>query len=329
MSGFPEVRLRRLRRTEGLRRLVREARLDPAQLIWPLFITLSKRAEPVASMPGVQRWPVEESAALARKALDMRVGGVLLFGIPDAKDDRGSGAYDAEGVVQQAVRAMKAAAADLVVITDVCLCEYTAHGHCGVLHGDDVDNDATLELLAHTAVSHARAGADIVAPSDMMDGRVGAIREALDGKGFAHTPIMSYAAKYASAFYGPFREAAESAPQRGDRRGYQMDPANADEALHEIALDLDEGADIVMVKPAMPCLDVISEAKDRFGGPVAAYQVSGEYAMIKLAAQAGALDGDKAMMEALTAIRRAGADIIITYAAEEAVRHLAEGQPNR
>lgn len=322
MSGFPDVRMRRLRRTAGLRRLVREARLEPAQIVWPLFITLGERPEAIASMPGVHRHPVGHAADLARRANDLGVGGVLLFGIPHVKDEQGSGAYDPDGVVQRAVRAMKDAAPDLVVITDVCLCEYTSHGHCGVLAGDDVDNDATLELLARTAVSLARAGADVVAPSDMMDGRVEAIREALDAAGSAHTPIMSYAAKYASSFYGPFREAAESAPKRGDRRGYQMDPANADEALREIALDLDEGADIVMVKPALPCLDIIRRAKDRFGGPVAAYQVSGEYAMIKLAAQAGAIDGEAAMMEALLAIRRAGADIVITYAAEEIVGRL-------
>lgn len=322
MSGFPEVRMRRLRRTEGLRRLVREARLAPEQVVWPLFITLGTRAEPVASMPGVMRWPVDEAAALAQRASRAGLGGVLLFGIPEAKDDRGTGAYDDGGVVQRAVRAMKEAAPDLVVITDVCLCEYTSHGHCGVLVGEDVDNDATIELLARTSVSHAGAGADIVAPSDMMDGRVGAIREALDGQGFAHTPIMSYAAKYASTFYGPFREAADSVPARGDRRGYQMDPANADEALEEIALDLDEGADMVIVKPAMPCLDIIRRAAERFGGPVAAYQVSGEYAMITHAAAAGAFDGDAAMMEALLAIRRAGADIVITYAAEGVVGRL-------
>ena len=321
MTGFPETRLRRLRRTEGLRRLVREARLHPAQLVWPLFITLEPEAVPIAVMPGVSRHPVGAAGELAKRAAALELGGVLLFGIPDAKDDVGSGAYDENGVVQRAVREMKSAVPNLVVMTDVCLCEYTAHGHCGVLVGDQVDNDATLDLLARTAVSHAQAGADVVAPSDMMDGRVGAIRKALDESGLQHVPIMSYAAKYASAFYGPFRAAAESAPAVGDRRGYQMDPANGDEAMKEIELDLAEGADIVMVKPAMPCLDIVRRAKERFGGPIAAYQVSGEYTMLKLAAREGALDGERAMMEALLGIRRAGADIVITYAAAE----VAEG----
>jgi porphobilinogen synthase len=315
VTAFPEVRMRRLRRTEGLRRLVREARLHPAQLVWPLFVTVEPETVSVSSMPGVSRHPVAAVGELAQRAVELGLGGVLLFGIPDVKDEVGSGAYDEHGVVQRAVREMKAAAPDLVVMTDVCLCEYTSHGHCGVLAGDQVDNDATLELLARTAVSHARAGADVVAPSDMMDGRVAAIRAALDQAALEQVPIMSYAAKYASAFYGPFREAAESAPARGDRRGYQMDPANSDEALREIALDLAEGADIVMVKPALPCLDIVRRAKERFGGPVAAYQVSGEFTMLKLAARAGALDGDRAMMEALLSIRRAGADIVITYAA--------------
>jgi porphobilinogen synthase len=309
--------MRRLRRTAGLRRLVREARLDRSQLVWPLFFKPEGKATPVSVMPGVLQHPVKDAGEIARNAADLGLGGVLLFGLPASKDDIGSGAYDDRGVIQEAVRGLKRAAPDLVVITDVCLCEYTSHGHCGIVRNNAVDNDATLELLAKTAVSHAAAGADIVAPSDMMDGRVAAIRQALDGKGFADTPILSYAAKYASAFYGPFRVAAESAPQFGDRRGYQMDAANGDEALKEIALDLDEGADLVMVKPAMPCLDIIRRAKERFGGPIAAYQVSGEYTMIKLAAQAGALDGDLAMREALLAIRRAGADIIMTYAAPD------------
>jgi porphobilinogen synthase len=309
--------MRRIRRTAGLRRLVREARLDRSQLVWPLFFKPEGKATPVSVMPGVLQHPVKDAGEIARNAADLGLGGVLLFGLPASKDDIGSGAYDDRGVIQEAVRGLKRAAPDLVVITDVCLCEYTSHGHCGIVRNNAVDNDATLELLAKTAVSHAAAGADIVAPSDMMDGRVAAIRQALDGKGFADTPILSYAAKYASAFYGPFRVAAESAPQFGDRRGYQMDAANGDEALKEIALDLDEGADLVMVKPAMPCLDIIRRAKERFGGPIAAYQVSGEYTMIKLAAQAGALDGDLAMREALLAIRRAGADIIMTYAAPD------------
>jgi porphobilinogen synthase len=317
MTGFPTLRMRRLRRTAGLRGLVQEARLDRSQLVWPLFFKPEGKATPVSAMPGVLQHPIQGAGEIARKAADLGLGGVLLFGLPASKDDKGSGAYDDKGVIQEAVRGLKRAAPDLVVITDVCLCEYTSHGHCGIVRNNAVDNDATLELLGKTAVSHASAGADIVAPSDMMDGRVAAIRKALDGKGFADTPILSYAAKYASAFYGPFRVAAESAPQFGDRRGYQMDPANGDEALREIALDLDEGADLVMVKPAMPCLDIIRRAKERFGGPIAAYQVSGEYTMIKLAAQAGALDGELAMREALLAIRRAGADIIMTYAAPE------------
>jgi porphobilinogen synthase len=309
--------MRRLRRTAGLRRLVAEARLHPGQLVWPLFFKPEGKATPVSSMPGVLQHPVKDAGEVARRAGDLGLGGVLLFGLPASKDDQGSGAYHEHGVVQETVRAMKRAAPDLVVITDVCLCEYTSHGHCGIVRDGAVDNDATLELLARTAVSHAGAGSDVVAPSDMMDGRVGVIRRALDGKGFQDTVILSYAAKYASAFYGPFRVAAESAPRFGDRRGYQLDPANADEALKEIALDLDEGADLVMVKPGLPCLDIIRRAKERFGGPIAAYQVSGEYAMIKLAAQAGALDGDLAMREALLALRRAGADIVVTYAAAE------------
>ncbi len=317
MTGFPTLRMRRLRRTAGLRRLVAEARLDRSQLVWPLFFKPEGQATPISSMPGVLQHPLKDAGDIARRAQDLGLGGVLLFGLPASKDEKGSGAYHEKGVIQEAVRGMKRAAKDLVVITDVCLCEYTSHGHCGIVRDGSVDNDATLELLAKTAVSQAAAGADIVAPSDMMDGRVAAIRRALDEKGLADTVILSYAAKYASAFYGPFRVAAESAPQFGDRRGYQMDPANGDEAMREVALDLDEGADLVMVKPALPCLDIIRRAKERFGGPIAAYQVSGEYTMITLAAQAGALDGDLAMREALLAIRRAGADIIITYAAPE------------
>jgi len=311
--------MRRLRRTAGLRRLVSESRLHPAQLLWPLFIKTSGAATPIPAMPGVSQHPLREAGDLAQRAADLGLGGVLLFGIPDRKDDAGSGAYDHRGVVQEAVRAMKRAAPDVVVVTDACLCEYTSHGHCGVLKGDRVDNDPTLDLLARTAVSQAEAGADVVAPSDMMDGRVAAIRRGLDAAGFSETVIMSYAAKYASAFYGPFREAAGSAPQSGDRRSYQMDPPNSDEALKEMALDLEEGADVVMVKPGLPCLDIIRRAKDRFGGPIAAYQVSGEYSMIKFAAEKGALDGQQAMWEATIALRRAGADIIITYAAPELV----------
>jgi porphobilinogen synthase len=317
MTGFPAVRMRRLRRTSGLRRLTREARLERSQLVWPLFFKSAGKATPVSAMPGVLQHPLKDAGEIARRAFDAGVGGVLLFGLPENKDEVGSGAYAEKGIVQETVRAMKRATPDLVVITDVCMCEYTSHGHCGIVCDGAVDNDATLELLAQTAVSHATAGADVVAPSDMMDGRVGTIRKALDEAGFKDTVIMSYAAKYASAFYGPFRVAAESAPQFGDRRCYQMDPTNGDEAMKEIALDLEEGADVVMVKPALPCLDIVRRAKERFGGPLAAYQVSGEYTMIKLAAQAGALDGDLAMREALLAIRRAGADIILTYAALE------------
>jgi len=309
--------MRRLRRTAGLRRLVSEARIDPAQLVWPLFFKTSGDATQIGSMPGVSQHPIRDAADLARRATDLGLGGVLLFGIPDSKDETGSGAFDEHGVVQEATRAMKQASPDLVVITDLCLCEYTSHGHCGVLKGNEVDNDPTLEVLARTAVTQARAGADIVAPSDMMDGRVGAIRNGLDQAGFSQTPIMSYAAKYASAFYGPFREAAGSAPQFGDRRSYQMDPPNSDEALREIAIDLQEGADIVMVKPGLPYLDIIRRAKEQFGGPIAAYQVSGEYSMIKMAGELGALDGNRALWEATIALRRAGADIIITYAAPE------------
>jgi len=319
MNGFPTVRMRRLRRTPGLRRLVQEARLHPAQLVWPLFLKTGGEATPIPAMPGVSQHPLRDAGDLARRAADLGLGGVLLFGIPDDKDEVGSGAYHPRGVVQEAVRAMKRAAPDVVVITDVCLCEYTSHGHCGVLRGERVDNDPSLELLARAAVSHAEAGADLVAPSDMMDGRVAAIRQALDQAGFSETPIMSYAAKYASAFYGPFREAAGSAPKAGDRRSYQMDPPNGDEALKEIALDLQEGADLVMVKPGLPCLDLIRRAREQFGGPIAAYQVSGEYSMIRFAAERGALDGPRAMWEAVIALRRAGADIVISYAAPELV----------
>lgn len=309
--------MRRLRRSVGLRRLVREARLEAAQLVWPVFFTHGTQEEPIPAMPGVARYPISDGAKVAARASDLGLGGVLVFGVPASKDQVGSGAYAAEGVVQRAVSALKRAAPGLVVITDVCLCAYTDHGHCGVVIDGQIDNDESVKLLAQTAVSHARAGADIVAPSDMMDGRVTAIRTALDHAGQAHTAILSYAAKYASAFYGPFREAAGSAPQFGDRRSYQMDPGNGDEALREIELDLDEGADLVMIKPGLPCLDIIRRAKDRFGGPIAAYQVSGEYSMIKLAAEHGTLDGQATMLEALLALRRAGADIIVTYAAPD------------
>jgi porphobilinogen synthase len=310
-----------MRRTGALRALVRETRVTPDRLILPLFVTEGKGVRtPVGSMPGVFRTSVDESLKDAREAAALGVGGVILFGIPEQKDEQGSGAWDDEGAVQRAARAIKDATPELVVVTDVCMCEYTSHGHCGILKDGAVDNDPTLELLARTAVSHARAGADVVAPSDMMDGRVGAIREALDEGGYDQVAILAYAAKYASAFYGPFREAADSAPAFGDRRGYQMDPANQDEALREVWADIEEGADMVMVKPALPYLDVIHRVKQETGWPVAAYHVSGEYAAILAAAERGWLDGDRAMEEALTAIARAGADVIITYWARELAR---------
>jgi porphobilinogen synthase len=310
-----------MRRTAALRTLVRETRLTPDRLILPLFVTEGKGVRaPVGSMPGVSRTSVDEAAKDAEDARALGLGGVILFGIPDRKDAEGSGAWDDEGAVQRAVRAMKDAAPDLVVLTDVCMCEYTDHGHCGVLRDGVVDNDPTLELLARTALSHARAGADLVAPSDMMDGRVAAIRETLDDAGFDQVGILSYAAKYASAFYGPFREAADSAPSFGDRKGYQMDPANQDEALREVWADIEEGADMVMVKPALAYLDVIHRVKHETGWPLAAYHVSGEYAQILAAAERGWLDGERAMEEALTSIARAGADVIITYWAREFAR---------
>jgi len=319
MASFPEYRARRLRRTSALRNLVRETSLHPAQLVLPLFVRNgAKLRNPIGSMPGVAQTSPDELLRDVQRAAAVGVGGVILFGIPDTKDATGSEAWDSEGAVQRAVRLIKKEVPDIVVITDVCMCEYTEHGHCGVLENGEVDNDATLELLARVSVSHTAAGADMIAPSDMMDGRVGAIRAALDDKGFSHTPILSYAAKYASAYYGPFREAAESAPKSGDRKGYQMDPGNADEALREVFADIEEGADAVMVKPAGPYLDVISRVKDATGYPVAAYQVSGEYAMIKAAAERGWLDGERVMMESLLGIRRAGADFIVTYFATDA-----------
>lgn len=318
------VRLRRLRRTEALRRVVRETRLNAAQFIWPLFVRSGTGLRtPIGSMPGVFQTSVDELVKDAGRAVEAGIGGVLLFGIPDHKDSVGSSAWDPHGPVAEGVRAVKAAYPQLLVITDVCMCEYTDHGHCGVLTGDgDVDNDATLELLAREAVAHAEAGADIIAPSDMMDHRVGRLREALDEAGFSHLPIMSYAAKYASAFYGPFREAAESTPSFGDRRSYQMDPSNAREALREVRQDVAEGADILMVKPAGAYLDIIAAVKQDTGLPLAAYQVSGEYSMIKAAAERGWIDGDRAMMESLVAIARAGADLIITYFALDAAAAL-------
>src|SRR5499426_2535917 len=316
-------RPRRLREKALLRTLVRETRLAVTNLIYPVFVVHGRGVrEPIGAMPGQCRLSIDELLKDAKDAASMGIPGLLVFGLPEDKDARGSEAYAEDGIVQQAVRAVKDSVPDLLVITDVCLCEYTSHGHCGVVEEGTVRNDPTLELLARTAVSHAEAGADLVAPSDMMDGRVGAIREALDEVGCTDTPIMAYSAKYASVFYGPFREAADSAPQFGDRRGYQMDPANGVEAMREIALDIDEGADIVMVKPALPYLDVIARAKSDFGVPLAAYSVSGEYAMIKAAAQLGWLEEERAMMEALTAIRRAGADIVITYFAKDVARRL-------
>jgi porphobilinogen synthase len=323
MPSYPSYRPRRLRRTAALRRLVRETSLQPSQLILPLFVRSGAGIrQPVESMPGVHQTSVDELLRDAREALALGVSGVLLFGIPDHKDASGSEAWNDDAPVQQAVRALKRELPDLVVITDVCLCEYTDHGHCGVIRDGAVDNDATLELLAREAVSHARAGADIIAPSDMMDGRVAAIRAALDDDGFTDTAILAYAAKFAGPFYGPFREAAESTPQFGDRRAYQMDAANADEALREVWLDIEEGADMVMVKPAGPFLDIIHRVKSETGYPVAAYQVSGEFAMIEAAGERGWIDRQRVMMDSLLGIRRAGADIIITYFAREAAKLL-------
>ncbi len=323
---FPVHRMRRMRATEPLRRLVRETTLEPADFILPLFVTEGGRVRnPISSMPGNFQLSIDELIKECSECIELGLGGVILFGIPEHKDETASEAYREDGIVQRAVRALKDRYPSLVVITDVCNCEYTSHGHCGKVVGNDVDNDSTLEWLAASAVSHARAGADIVAPSDMMDGRVAAIRRALDAAGFVKTPILSYAAKYASVFYGPFREAAESAPQFGDRRSYQMDPPNAREAMREIALDIEEGADMIMVKPAMPYLDILRMARDRFDVPLAAYQVSGEFSMIKAAAANGWLDEQRAMMESLTAIRRAGADVILTYFAREAARLLQRG----
>ena len=322
--AFPATRLRRLRKTGSLRGLVRETELSVGHLVYPLFVTHgSDRREPIESMPGIERLTISHLAAEANEIASLGIPAVLLFGIPADKDEGASGAYDPEGVVQLAIRALKQAEPSLIVITDVCLCEYTSHGHCGIVREDgDVDNDLTVELLAKTAVSHAEAGADAVAPSDMMDGRVGAIRAQLDSEGHSNLPIVAYSAKFASAFYGPFREAAESAPAFGDRRGYQMDPANAREAVREAKIDVDEGADIVMVKPALPYLDVIARVREAVPVPVAAYNVSGEYAAIKAAAASGWLDERKAVLESLTSIRRAGADVIITYHAKEAAEWL-------
>jgi porphobilinogen synthase len=323
---FPKYRPRRLRRNEKLRDLVRETALSPNNFIYPLFVGPGRdKAQPVSSMPGVAQLSVDRAVRECAEINSLGIPAVILFGIPERKDALGSEAYADSGVVQQAIRAIKEKIPELLVITDVCLCEYTDHGHCGVIKNGDVDNDSTLELLAQEALSHARAGADIVGPSDMMDGRVGAIRTALDQNGFKQVAIMAYSAKYASGFYGPFREAAESTPQFGDRRSYQMDAANTDEALREVELDIREGADIVMVKPALAYLDIIYRVKQKFGYPVAAYSVSGEYSMIKAAGQNGWIDEGRIMMEVLLAIKRAGADMILTYFAKDAAR-LLRGQ---
>jgi porphobilinogen synthase len=328
--SFPATRLRRLRRTKPLRDLVRETQLSAEHLVQPLFVTAGEGVrDPIDSMPGVERLSISEAVGEVTELAAVGVRAVILFGLPSSKDEFASEAYDDEGVIQMAVRALKDAHPEVVVITDVCLCEYTSHGHCGVIKDGDVDNDLTLELLAKTAISHAAAGADAVAPSDMMDGRVGAIRTQLDEEGHSGTPIVAYSAKYASAFYGPFREAADSTPEFGDRRGYQMDPANADEAVREALLDLEEGADVIMVKPALPYLDVVRRVKDETGAPVAAFHVSGEYSMLKAAAANGWLDERVAAMESLTAIRRAGAEVIITYYAKDAAAWLAEDAARR
>ncbi len=321
--GFPDIRPRRLRRTDTLRRMVRETRLSKDNLVMPLFVCPGENVKnEIGTMPGNFHLSIDNLVVECKEIESLGIPAVILFGIPEKKDEVGSEGYAEDGIIQKAVRAVKEATKELVVITDVCLCEYTSHGHCGVIENQDVDNDQTLHLLAQMAVSHAQAGADMVAPSDMMDGRVAIIREALDEEGFEHIPIMSYAAKYASAFYGPFREAADSAPAFGDRRSYQMDPPNADEAMREIELDIEEGADIIMVKPALPYLDIIRRAKDSFTVPIAAYNVSGEFAMIKAAGEKGWLDEERVMIEALTSIKRAGASIILTYFAKDVAKLL-------
>ena len=323
MAVFPQVRLRRLRRTETLRALVRENRINITDLVYPIFVIEGKGIkQEIPSMPGIFRFSPDELASEVAEVAGLKIPAVLLFGIPEHKDEFGSSAYHPEGVIQQAIRTIKQSVPELVVMTDVCLCEYTSHGHCGIVANGYVDNDQTLPLLAKVALSHVEAGANIVAPSDMMDGRVKAIRETLDTNGFQHIPIASYAAKYASAFYGPFREAAEATPQFGDRRSYQMDPPNAREALREVEQDIQEGADMVMVKPALAYLDVLRRVRDTFNHPVAAYNVSGEYAMVKAAARQGWLDEKQVVLEIITAIKRAGADIIITYHAKDVARWL-------
>ena len=325
MTKFPTVRLRRTRQTEKLRGLVRETRLAVDQLIYPLFIAEGiHEPHEIASMPGIVQWPLEQLGREAERIASLGIPAVLLFGIPSEKDEVGSQAYNSRGIIQEAIRLLKSVNPELLVITDVCLCEYTSHGHCGLIHNGSVQNDTSLELLARMALTHAEAGADLVAPSDMMDGRVGAIRHMLDEQGFTQIPIMAYSAKFASAFYGPFREAAGSTPQFGDRRAYQMDPSNVREALREVELDIAEGADIVMVKPAMAYMDVIRQVREHYDLPVAAYNVSGEFAMIKAAAQRGWLDERRITMEVLTGIRRAGADMIITYFAPDVAKWLRE-----
>jgi len=317
--NFPDYRPRRLRKNENFRRLIRETAFSVDDLVYPLFVTFGKKVKkPIPSMPGHFQMSVDYLVREVKDARDLGIPAVLLFGIPETKDELASGAFAKDGIIQIAVKAVKDAVPDILIITDVCLCEYTSHGHCGILDGETIENDSSIEVLGETALSHAVAGADMVAPSAMMDGQVLAIREALDEKGYDTIPIMAYSAKYASCFYGPFREAAESAPQFGDRKSYQMDPSNSEEAIREMTLDVEEGADIIMVKPALPYLDVIRRAKEEFDLPLAAYNVSGEFSMIKAAANMGWLDGEKAMMESLTSIKRAGADIIITYFAREA-----------
>jgi porphobilinogen synthase len=322
---FPTTRLRRLRGGENIRRLIRETEISTADFIYPMFAIHGKDVrDPVSSMPGVFQLSVENLVTDLGEVADLDIPGVILFGIPEQKDELGSSAYEENGIMQRAVQEAKSAFPDLLVITDVCLCEYTDHGHCGPVKNGVVENDKTLELIARTAVSHAHAGADMVAPSGMMDGQVNAIRRALDSEGFEHIPIMAYSAKYSSSFYGPFRDAAESAPQFGDRRGYQMDPANSNEAIREVAMDIEEGADIVMVKPALPYLDIIRRIKDEFQLPVAAYNVSGEYAMVKAASQRSWIDEKRVAMEILLSIKRAGADMILTYFAKDAARWILE-----
>lgn len=324
---FPDYRPRRLRQNESFRKMIRETSLSVNNLIYPLFVVTGKGVRrPILSMPGIHQLSIDELIKEARMIHSLKIPAVILFGIPDKKDDRASEAYDPQGIIQRAIKALKEKVPELMVIGDVCLCEYMSHGHCGIIQGHDVDNDATLELLARTALTQAKAGADMVAPSDMMDGRVAEIRQALDENGFEHLPIMAYSAKYASAFYGPFREAAKSAPKFGDRKTYQMDPANVREAIREVSLDVEEGADIIMVKPALPYLDVICRVREEFDLPVAAYNVSGEYSMVKAAAQQGWLDENKVILETLFSIRRAGADLILTYFAKEAAELLQDSR---